>query len=115
MGSIVGGGSAKKAALKQAEALDRQTNLQTQQTNYQIQAMADQMRQAAAQQAATEYAEKLLGAPVETVDVNLGTSDLDLRTNNLLGRRQTRRDQYQRPAATAASRVTNAGMTSPLL
>jgi hypothetical protein len=108
MGSSVGGGSAKSAAKKQAAAIDRQTNLQTQQTNYQIQAMADQMATAAAQQAATEYAEKLMSAPMERVDITLGTSDLDLMTNDLIGRRRTRRQEYQRIVPTAASRLTGA-------
>lgn len=115
MGSLVGGGSAKKAALKQAAAIDRQTNLQTQQTNYQIQAMADQMATAAAQQAATEYAEKLLSTPIETTDVTLGTSDLDVRTNDLIGRRRTQRQFYQRVIPTAQSRLTSASGTSALL
>lgn len=107
MGSVFGGGSAKKAAKMQAAALDRQTNLQTQNTNYQIQAMADQMANAAAQQAASEYAEKLLGAPLDTVDVTLGTSDVDLQTDDLLGRKRTARAAYTRPVApTAASRLT---------
>lgn len=106
MGSILGGGSAKKAAKKQAEALDRQTNLQTQQANYQAQAMADQMTQAVAAQAAAEYAEQLLGKPIENVDVTLGTSDLDLRTDDLIGRRRTKRQTYQRVVPTAQSRLT---------
>lgn len=106
MGSLFGGGGAKRAAKTQAAALDRQTNLQTQQTNYQVQAMADQMAQAAAQQAASDYAEKLLSAPIETVDVTLGSSDLDLRTNDLIGRRRTQRQQYQRIVPTAQSRLT---------
>lgn len=114
MGSILGGGSAKKAALKQAASIDRQTNLQTQQTNYQIQAMADQMATAAAQQAASEYAEKLLGAPIETVGVTLGTSDLDLKTDDLIGRRRTTRQQYQRIVPTAQSRLTGASGTDLL-
>ncbi|AMW36093.1 hypothetical protein HOR13_gp24 [Xanthomonas phage XAJ24] len=109
MGEVFGGGSAKKAALKQAAALDRQTNLQTQTTNYQIQAYADQMATAAAQQAASEYAEKLLSTPVDTVDVTLGTTDLDLQTNDLIGRRRTTRSTYTRPVTTtAASRLTGA-------
>lgn len=98
MGSIFGGGSAKRAALKQAEALDRQTELQTEQTNRQVEAMAQQMANAQARQIATEYAEKLLSTPIEDVDVTLGTSDLDLMTDDLLGRRRTTRQQYQRPA-----------------
>ncbi|AMM44662.1 hypothetical protein [Xanthomonas phage f20-Xaj] len=107
MGEVFGGGSAKRAALKQVAAIDKQTNLQTQSTNYQIQAMADQMAQAAAQQAASEYAEKLLSAPVDTVDVRLGTSDLDLQTADLIGRRKTARSAYTRPVTTtAASRLT---------
>lgn len=114
MGSIFGGGSAKKAAKKQAAAIDRQTDLQTQQTNYQIQAMADQMATAAAQQAASEYAEKLLGAPIETVDVTLGASDLDLKTDDLIGRRRTTRQQYQRIVPTAQSRLTGASGTDLL-
>lgn len=113
MGSLVGGGSAKKAAKKQAAAIDRQTDLQTQQTNFQIQAMADQMATAAAQQAANEYAEKLLGSPLETVDVFLGTSDIDLQTDDLLGRRRTTRQQYRRVVPTAQSRLT--GMASSSL
>jgi hypothetical protein len=106
MGSSIGGGSSKTAAKKQAAAIDRQTNLQTKQTNYQIQAMADQMATAAAQQAASEYAEKLLSAPPETVDITLGSSDLDLMTNDLIGRRRTNRQMYQRIVPTAQSRVT---------
>lgn len=112
MGSVFGGGSAKKAAKKQAAALDKQTLLQTQSTNYQIKAMADQMANAAAQQAAAEYAEKLLGTPIGTVDVNLGTSDLDIETDNLLGRRRSARNDYQRIVPTPASRVT--GLTQVL-
>lgn len=107
MGEIFGGGSAKRAALKQAAAIDKQTNLQTLTTNYQIQAMSDQMANAAAQQAASEYAQKLLGEPLPTVDVTLGTSDLDLQTNDLIGRRKTTRSTYTRPViATSASRLT---------
>lgn len=105
MGSLLGGGSAKRAAQRQADAADRQTKLQTETTNYQIKAMSDQMAQAAAQQAANEYANKLLGTPIENVDVTLGTSDLDLKTDNLLGRRRTTRQAYQRPIASMFSRV----------
>lgn len=108
MGSLIGGGSAKRAAKKQAAAIDKQTNLQTQSTNYQIKAMADQMANAAAQQAAAEYAEKLLGKPIDTVDVTLGTSDLDIQTDNLLGRRRNVRNDYQRIVPTSASRLTGA-------
>lgn len=107
MGSLTGGGSAKSAAKKQAAAIDRQTNLQTQQTNYQVQAMADQMAAAAAQQAASEYADKLLSQPIDPVSITLGTSDLDLRTNDLIGRRRTSRQAYQRIIPTAASRLTS--------
>lgn len=114
MGSFVGGGSAKKAALKQVAAMDRQTNNQTQQTNYQALAMADQMTQAVAAQAAAEYAEKLLGTPIENVDVTLGTSDLDLRTDGLIGRRRTQRQTYQRVVPTAQSRLTRAPLTELL-
>lgn len=107
MGDIFGGGSAKKAALKQVAAIDRQTNLQTQQTNYQVQALADTLATQAARQAATEYAEDLLSQPIETVDVRLGTSDLDLMTNDLIGRRRTTRQRYQRPLTpTGQSRLT---------
>jgi hypothetical protein len=107
MGDIFGGGSAKKATLKQVEAIDKQTRLQTQNTNFQVQAYADQMAQAAAQQAASEYAEKLLSSPLETVDVTLGTSDLDLKTDDLIGRRRSIRSTYTRPVLnTAASRLT---------
>lgn len=108
MGSVFGGGSAKKAALKQADALDRQTNNQTQQANFQAQAMADQMTQAVAAQAAAEFAEQLLGKPIENVDVTLGTSDLDMRTDDLIGRRRTTRQTYQRVVPTAQSRLTRA-------
>ena len=108
MGSTLGGGSSKTAAKKQAAAIDKQTRLQTMQTNYQIQAMADQMATAAAQQAASEYAEKLLGAPIDTVDITLGTSDLDLKTNDLIGRRRNDRQAYQRIVPTSASRLTSA-------
>lgn len=114
MGSILGGGSAKRAAKAQAAALDRQTNNQTQQANYQAQAMADQMTQAVAAQAAAEYAEKLLGSPIETVDVTLGTSDLDMRTDDLIGRRRTTRQNYQRIVPTAQSRLTGAPITGLL-
>lgn len=114
MGSLFGGGSAKRAAKEQAAALDRQTNSQTQQANYQAQAMADQMTQAVAAQAAAEYAEKLLGAPIEAVDVTLGTSDLDARTDDLIGRRRTTRQNYQRIVPTAQSRLTRAPMTDLL-
>lgn len=114
MGDIFGGGSAKKAALKQAAAIDRQTNLQTQQTNMQIQAFADQLASQAAQQAASEYAEQLLNRPMEIAQVRLGTSDLDLATNDLIGRRVTNRDRYQRVSPTAQSRLT-ASASSALL
>ena len=107
MGSTIGGGSSKTAAKKQAAAIDKQTRLQTMQTNYQIQAMADQMATAAAQQAASEYADKLLSAPIDTVDITLGTSDLDLKTNDLIGRRRTNRQTYQRIVPTSASRLTS--------
>lgn len=106
MGSLFGGGSAKRAAKEKAAAIDRQTKLQTQQTNLQVEAMADQMAQAAARQQASEYAQQLLGQPLEQVDVTLGTSDLDLATDDLIGRRRTRRQTYQRVIPTAQSRVT---------
>ncbi len=107
MGSLIGGGSAKRAAKEQARALDRQTELQTKQTNYQVEAMARMMADAQANQVATEYAERLLSRPIENVDVTLGTADLDLMTDNLLGRRRTTRQRYQRPApVTTNSRVT---------
>lgn len=106
MGSITGGGSAKRAALAQAAALDRQTQMQTLQTGYEVEAMAQMMANTQAQQVATEYAERLLSRPMETVEVTLGTSDLDLRTDDLIGRRRTTRQQYQRPTPTAQSRLT---------
>ncbi len=106
MGSVFGGGSAKKAALKQAAALDKQTELSTLSTGYQVEAMAAQMRNTQAQQIASEYAEQLLSRPIDSVDVTLGTSDLDLATDGLLGRRRTSRSTYQRVAPTAKSRAT---------
>lgn len=107
MGSLTGGGSAKRAALAQAAALDRQTEAQTRNTNYQVEAMASMMANAQASQIASEYAEKLLSRPIENVDVTLGTSDLDLRTDDLLGRRRTTRQQY-RPVPTARLTTTEA-------
>src|SRR5690554_1754701 len=106
LNSLFGGGSAKRAAQEQAAALDRQTRLQTAQTKYQVEAMTRQMANAQAQQIASEYAEQLLGRPIERVDVNLGTSDLDLATDDLLGRRRTTRQQYQRVVPSSRSRVT---------
>lgn len=108
MGELFGGGSAKRAAQQQAAAIDRQTRSSTINTNYQIQSMADQLANAAAAQTAREYAEQLLSRPLETVDVTLGTSDLDVRTDNLLGRRRPVRSAYfgSPTPPTAASRVT---------
>lgn len=95
MGSVLGGGGAKKAAKAQAAAIDRQTTLQTATTNAQVQALADQMAGAAAQQVATEYAQKLLDKPAETVDVQLGTSDVGARTQDLMGLKPNARTKYQ--------------------
>lgn len=97
MGSLTGGGSAKRAALQQAAALDRQTNAQTLSANYQVEAMARMMADTQAKQVAQGFAEQLLSRPIETVDVTLGTSDLDLATDDLLGRRRTTRQRYQTP------------------
>lgn len=108
MGSLFGGGSAKSAALKKAAALDRQTNLQTQNVNEQARAMSDQMAAAAANQVATEFARDLLGRPLETVDVQLGVSDLDIATDDLLGRRTSVRDQYR-----TANRTPSAAPRAP--
>lgn len=107
MGSILGGGSAKRAAKEQAAALDRQTQMQTTQTNYQVQAMASMMADAQAKLVAQEYADKLLSRPIDRVNVTLGQSDLDVRTDELLGRRRTTRQQYQLPT-TQESRLTRA-------
>jgi len=107
MGSIIGGGSAKKAAQKQADALDRQTLANTKNANYQVEAMADMMAQAQAAKVAAAYAERLLSKPIDSVNVTLGTSDLDVQTDNLLGRRRTTRQSYQAPVTpTAQSRIT---------
>lgn len=95
MGSVLGGGGAKKAAKAQAAAIDKQTNLQTATTNAQVQALSDQMANAAAQQVATEYAQRLLDKPAETVAVQLGTSDLALKTADLMGTRPNARAKYQ--------------------
>lgn len=99
--SLWGGGAAKRAAKAQVAAIEKQTNLQTQNTNMQVSAMADMIRNAQAQRVATEYAEQLLSKPIETVDITLGDSDLDIATDNLLGRRRTTRQQYQRVNPTA--------------
>lgn len=115
MGEAFGGGSAKRAAQQQAAAIKKQADMQTYSTNMQVQSMADQMATAAAQQAAAEYASELLGGPIETVDVTLGTSDLDLMTDDLLGRRRTNRQRYQRIVPTAQSRLTSVVGPSDLL
>lgn len=95
LGDILGTNAAKKAAKDQVAAINKQIDLETKQTNYQAQALADQMAQAQARLIAQEYADKLLSKPIDKVDVTLGTSDLDIRTDNLLGRRKATRQTYQ--------------------
>lgn len=98
---------AKKASRDQVAAINRQIDLETKQTNYQAEALAAQMAQTQARMIAQEYAEKLLSKPIDKVDVTLGTSDLDIATDNLLGRRKATRQTYrQEIPQTQQSRVT---------
>lgn len=94
MGSIFGGGSAKKAAKRQTEAIREQTRLQVQSGNFAAQAAIQQMTEAQQARTNQEYVEDLLGTPVETADVNLNPQREEA-TGEVLRRRRTTRQQYQ--------------------
>lgn len=95
MGSIVGGGGAKRAAKRQARAIEEQTRNNVIAANAQAEAMAQQMANAQAMRVATKRAEELLSTPAEVAKVSLRPQDVD-DNGDLLTRRRTTRSTYQR-------------------
>lgn len=90
-----GGGSAKKAAKKQADALDKQTRLMVDQANLAAEAAASQMRNAQEQKLAQDYADKLLEAPAEAAKVSLRPEEDLSGDGDLLTRRRGVRYTYR--------------------
>lgn len=107
MGSFLGGGSAKKAAKIQAKAIAEQTKLNVAQANYAAESATQQMAQAQAQRAASDYAERLLSVPQEQAQVNLAPQET-LTDDGLLQRRRTIRDTYRGRAPNVRSRAVSA-------
>ncbi len=95
MGSVFGGGSAKKAAKAQARAIREQTRLNVQQANLQAESAAQQMASAQANRAASDYAERLLSKPVEQASVSLAPNESVVQDGDLLSRLRTTRDAYR--------------------
>lgn len=95
MGSILGGGSAKKAAKENAKAIRDQTRLNVVSANMAAEAAANQMAQAQAQRIATKYAEDLLATPQEAAKVNLATEANANTEEGLVTRRRGVRAAYQ--------------------
>lgn len=101
MGSLFGGGSAKRAALRQAKATTDAANDAAAANNYQAEAAANQMVLAQELKAAQDYADNLLATnPIGVADVRLSTDatgEDDLLGGNVdpLRRRRTTRDTYR--------------------
>lgn len=93
LGSIFGGGDAKKAAKIQAEATREATRAQVQQAGYAAEAAAAQIRNTMQNEAASEFAKSLLGRPMEQVNVRLAPQEQVATTDRTL-RRQSVRDTY---------------------
>ncbi|UYA98866.1 hypothetical protein IVIADoCa7_40 [Xanthomonas phage vB_Xar_IVIA-DoCa7] len=95
MGSWLGGGGAKKAAKRQADAMEKQAAATALNAGFQAEAMANQMSNAFSQRQAESYVEALLTTPQEQVSVNLAPQEesaTDLRT-----RRRGVRSTYRAP------------------
>lgn len=96
MGSFLGGGSAKKAAKEQAR-INRAAARSNQLTlNAQAEGDAQQMAQAQAARASADYAEKLLGTPQETAEVNLAPDNTTTTDEGLLTQGRTVRQLYSK-------------------
>lgn len=94
MGEIWGGGSAKKAAKMQVDAIDAQTKSNVRAANMAAEAAANQMANAGAMRAAQSYADELLNKPAEVAQVSLRPEDTDM-AGDLLTRRKGVRSTYQ--------------------
>ena len=112
MGSFFGGGSAKKAAKKQAAAIREQTRMNVQQANLQAESAAQQMAQAQANRAASDYAERLLSKPIEQASVSLAPNEDVAQGDSLLDRARGVRDTYRqrRSRSSFATRASGAGL-----
>lgn len=93
LGSIFGGGDAKKAAKIQAEATREATRASVAQAGYAAEAAASQIRNTMLNEAATEYAKSLLGRPMEQVNVRLAPQEQAMTTDRTARRRGVR-DTY---------------------
>lgn len=97
MGSLFGGGSAAKAAKRQAEATEKAARDAARQANFQAEAAAQSMTLAQEQRKATAAAEDLLSTPMENATVDLAQSPDEGEDDDLLTRRKTTRQKYQAP------------------
>lgn len=95
MGSVFGGGSAKRAAKESAEATRAAARAQALQNNYAAQGAAQQQQLATEQRAQQQKADDLLSTPMESATVDLATDAEDAGEDDLLTRRRTTRQTYQ--------------------
>jgi len=102
MGSLFGGGDAKKAAKIQADATTAAAKAQAEQANYAAMASAQQQSLATEQRAAQQKANDLLSTPMESATVDLAADEGDDNAD-LLKRKKTTRQTYQRERTSGLS------------
>lgn len=96
MGSLFGGGSAKRAAKEQAAATREAARLQSVQNSYAAEAAAQQITLSQQQRAEQARANDLLSTPMGTAEVDLSTTpDVLADDGDLLRRRRNTRQTYQ--------------------
>jgi transcription termination factor NusB len=95
MGSLFGGGSAKKAAKEQAAATREAARLAALSANYQAEANANQMTLAIEQRQQQAIADELLSTPMEAATVDLAVGDDLMGDDDMMTRRRTKRQSYQ--------------------
>lgn len=95
-GFVQGQKDMKKAAQEQADATRAAANMSARQANFQAEAAAQQMSQAQEQRTQQQYAQDLLSKPMESAQVDLADTEDD-REDDLLTRRRTTRQSYQKP------------------
>ncbi|QEG09751.1 scaffolding protein [Stenotrophomonas phage StenM_174] len=93
IGSIFGGGDAKKAAKIQAEAIREQTAATVRQAGLAAEQAANQIRNTMLEEQATQYAKTILGRPMEQVNVRLAPAS-QAQTTDRTGRQVSTRDTY---------------------
>ncbi|AHB12126.1 hypothetical protein Paz_29 [Xylella phage Paz] len=93
LSSIWGGGDAKRAAKMQADAIKEQTAATVRQAGLAAEQAASQIRNTMLTETATQYAQTLLGRPMEQVNVRLAPQE-QAATTDRTQRQRSVRDTY---------------------